>query len=655
MNKFQLLFCIFLILNILPGTAQPLASFPEFGAVTVEELKMTDCPFEKGVSAMNIFVGESVDFTVSSYGDVRLEIVTTCKIKIFDKNGYDNATINIPYSGRTRNSRITDIEGSTYNLDDLGNIIKTDISKKEIYREKATEKNDLSTVKFTFPNLKPGSVIEYRYTRIEKDSYFIAPWFFQGEIPTAYSACKIKTPAFAGIETRLVTQNHVYKGSKTNKNFNIRWNTVEKSFSMNNIPAFSVEPFMSSAKDNLQRVEFSLVPESDFFGLGDSKNAKWKQYNSLFLKASFFGQQFEKDIPGTSAFIDSVKKIESIKDRVNAVYTYLKQNLSWDKQYTFYADNITTVWKDKTGNSAELNLILLNLLRSAGIDCYPILFSTRDNGKIDLDFPNVSQFNSVDVLVTDNEEFYVLDAAEKFVSYKIPPLTILNREAFIIDEENSRWITVEDSRMLISDSAFISAILNADGNLTGTAVITYADLSKAEKIKEENKKEETKVKDNVFSEASYLKIDTAYFTDKENALLPLKQTIQFHGELPSTDEFIFLNPFLVSTFEKNPFTDSSRKTDIDFGANSSSILHMEIFLPTEIEVLELNRNKIIRTSDSVLFFSRLNDTTSNVVIVDSRFEIKQAVFDKDSYPAISDFFRNVYGILNQEILLKRKK
>lgn len=634
---------------------KPLITAPVFGKVTVEELKMKECSFEKSASAMNLIQFEKVEFNLSKYGDFKLVTETICRIKIFNKSGFKNASIIIPYVGRNRTSKITDIEAATYNLDDKGNIVVTQIGNKEIFRDKSSEKDGISTVRFTFPEVKEGSVIEYKYTRTEKNSYFISPWFFQGNIPTQFSACKIKIPAITQLQKHLVALSNVEEGYSENKLVDLEYRTIEQSFTMHNIPSFRAEPFMSSLKDNLQRVEFSLIPSMRIFGLTIKPTFSWDMFNTLFLNASFFGQQFTKDIPGTQKFLDSVKHYDSITDKVNAIYQYVKKNINWDKHYSFYADDLISVWNDKQGNSAEINISMLNLLRKANVECFPILFSTRENGKTDLEFPNPSQFNSMDVLVLNKDSFYILDGAENHISFHVPPLNILNRNAFIVDNVNSKWINITDQRPLLRDSASVIATLNDDGSITGEATVTYYDLSRAGKIEDDNREDDNDDSYYLLNDAPDIKIDTSYLVNKESDLLPLKQVMKFHYELPSTNEFYFLNPFLFSTFRKNPFTDSIRRTDIDFGANSSFLIHMEITLPEKIKIEELAKNKIIRTPDTVLLFNRFNEMSGNKLIVNSSFNINDAIFYKEDYPAVSDFFKNVYAILNEQILLKRKE
>ncbi|CAN5671162.1 hypothetical protein BH10BAC2_BH10BAC2_44950 [soil metagenome] len=114
---------------------------PDFGKITLEELQIKECSFEKGAPAINLLQYESVEFVVSNYSDYKLVTETTCRIKIFNKNGFQHATIIIPYVGRNRTSKIIDIEGSTYNLDETGKIVAVMLNRKEIFRDKDAEKN----------------------------------------------------------------------------------------------------------------------------------------------------------------------------------------------------------------------------------------------------------------------------------------------------------------------------------------------------------------------------------------------------------------------------------------------------------------------------------------------------------------------------------
>ena len=83
--------------------------------------------------------------------------------------------------------------------------------------------------------------------------------------------------------------------------------------------------------------------------------------------------------------------------------------------------------KTKTGNSADINFMLLSLLRAEGISAVPVLVSPRDNGLVSIGTPTLSQFNHVIVKVTlDPQHHLLLDATESYVPGFIMPKQNMN-------------------------------------------------------------------------------------------------------------------------------------------------------------------------------------------------------------------------------------
>src|SRR5262249_18279955 len=104
----------------------------------------------------------------------------------------------------------------------------------------------------------------------------------------------------------------------------------------------------------------------------------------------------------------------------------------------------------------------------------------------------------------------------------------------------------------------------------GKVVKKYFDLARSLKLQNETEEgEDDHENKGVLINTSDIQIDSSYQLDKENELLPLTEVSTFHYELSLTNDFYFLNPFLFSSLSKNPFTDTARKTDVDFVSNTS--------------------------------------------------------------------------------------
>src|SRR5690606_8160206 len=100
--------------------------------------------------------------------------------------------------------------------------------------------------------------------------------------------------------------------------------------------------------------------------------------------------QIGKVIPGTERLIDSAKKIEKTPDRIAYLLEAMHKKWPMRIQQTTKSEDLAEAWKDNDATSAEVNLILMNLLEKADVQCVPELVSTRDNCYIDKHFASFS-------------------------------------------------------------------------------------------------------------------------------------------------------------------------------------------------------------------------------------------------------------------------
>ena len=102
------------------------------------------------------------------------------KLKILNRNGFDKATQTIYLYGKSGTKEtITDIKATVYNLEN-GEVTKTKLDESSIFKEKYND--EYTIVKFTFPNIKEGSVIVYSYTLESPYMFKYKSWYFQEDI-----------------------------------------------------------------------------------------------------------------------------------------------------------------------------------------------------------------------------------------------------------------------------------------------------------------------------------------------------------------------------------------------------------------------------------------------------------------------------------------
>ena len=187
MTKFTFLLIFILFLNL--GTTKLFSQFKlPFGDISLEEL--SNKPYKPDPGADAIILS---DIGVASFNYVNefyVEFDRDVRIRIVNSDGYDYANIEIPYS---TDDRIYNFRASTFNTKN-GEKTETKIPKKSFITE---HKNSSSNVlKFNFPDVHEGSIIEYSYIiRLTKSSiYTLIPWRFQSLIPTVLSSLTVTYP-----------------------------------------------------------------------------------------------------------------------------------------------------------------------------------------------------------------------------------------------------------------------------------------------------------------------------------------------------------------------------------------------------------------------------------------------------------------------------
>ena len=623
-------------------------NLPKFGEIDSLDFTLKACPFEQEANAMKIFDIQEMEYEPSAFeGKIRTE--KRVRIKIFNEKGFANATIYIPYYSNKKNTKIEELKGVIYNKDISGKITVEKLEEADFFTEKAMEK--VGVLRFTFPNLKPGSVIEYSYLMTEKNRLYFDPWIIQSVIPVAYTSISLTIPTFAGLKEIIFGSDSV---SRRKEVLTKGLDREKRTFFKENVVSFKPEPFMTSYNDNVLRMGFLFFPQDNLLLNNYSPASMWKVAANMLVKSTFFEDQWKKEIQGTQKIIDTASTILYVPDRIRYLFNSVKKRMPERTGQAGVAGDIQEAWKNRSGTSAQINMILMNFLHRSNIKCYPVLISTRENGKINTEFPNFGQFNGMDVLVVDNGFNYLMDASLKFQSFDTPPLNVLNRQAFLLDPDNIRWIKISDDRPLLKQSTDIFGTLTTEGVLEGSASVNYYDYAKAFAL-------DTSIKENDNKEGKFfdksipgLKI----LSDKqENAELDeaLVHTIEFDYDCSGSGDFYFINPQLFSSKKANPFTSEKRNTDIDFGCNQEFRLKMQLNIPPSFIVEHLPKNIVVRSADSSFIYTRIVTASSSNISFSQLLEIKQALFDKTEYAGLYEFFNSIGSLMKEEIIIKKKK
>src|SRR5690606_29932466 len=116
------------------------------------------------------------------------------KIKIYTKEGYEWANKAIAFYSSDNEKETVDISKAvTYNLVD-GDIKKTKLKSEGEFTEQANK--FWKQKKIVMPDVKEGSIVEYRYAIKSPFIHIFPDWKFQETIPVDYSEYTTRIPEY---------------------------------------------------------------------------------------------------------------------------------------------------------------------------------------------------------------------------------------------------------------------------------------------------------------------------------------------------------------------------------------------------------------------------------------------------------------------------
>ena len=618
------------------------SKIPAFGSVDKSELEMKECDFDKNAEAMVLFEKGQTDFIP----DKGIDFERHVRIKILNDKGKNRADIHLPYINWKNEEEIKDISAQVYNLDASGNIVVTKLDKKQIFEKQINKV--LAEKVFTFPEVKPGSIIEYKYKHLNAA---VVNWYFQSSIPVKYSEFTFDYPNEIEI---LFTPKCYLPYEQKNNNSNTR--TV-RFFSMQNIPALRNEPYILNENDYLQRIESKPVAVY-ISGRRENITYTWPRVIKELMQHEFFGVQISKEIPRTADLDAALKTVSDPYHRMKIIFQYVKKNMEWNGSPGIWAgEGVKAAWKDKKGTAGEINLILINLLKDAGLNAKPILVSTHDHGLINIADAGTGQFNKVLAWVTIDKKTYVLDATEKECPVDLIPPDVLATEGLVISKIETfewGWESLWKNNLQYKNMILLQGEVTKDGKLSGEASVNSYDYARLERIATARKGNKEFTERYFTSITPGVNIDSVVLENLEADSLPLVQRVYFNQQLNASGDYQYFSVNLFSGLEKNPFVADQRVSDVFFGNTQQHILISNISIPEGYEFDELPKNVKMIMPDTSIVITRISQANNERLSMRITLDFKKPFYSIEEYGGFKEFYKKLFDLLNEQFVIRKK-
>ncbi len=549
---------------------------------------------------------------------------------------------------------------------------------KRTYRDRGKAKLEI-----TFPLVEVGNVIEYSFTVTTRNLLEVTPWYFQSDLPVLVSELHTYLPqairyvpffqgATAGLEHAWepfsrpgggIPIHHSPSEWAATPHHGIENHyTLQRGehhlYRMVDLPALTQEAMAPDARSYAASLRLRLAEQDLRLSVSNPLYETWQKLDRDLHKRYRMRRRDKRSV--TEWLGQRLLRSEPPQQLLTSIYERVRTRFRWDSTYTLQPGRWEQALKRAGGQAtgAEINLLLAHCLQVAGFEAYPLLISTRDHGQIQTRYPLLTQFNHLVVVVHENGDELLLDAADPEASFGLLAPNDLNYAGYLINGEGGRWVMVDQlnqrERTIISRFDVIpSGLLVGNISVThraSTAMVERQRLSRYDQAGQKNYFAEH-VLDGMQAEIYEPTID-----NMDNPLEPLVFSCDIKtGEFVKVaGEYLIIEPMMIQALLENPLPQTQRKAPVDLSYPIREALMIGLRIPDNYEVAQLPAPQRVLLPDGAGSFTYNVVTMDDVLYFSSVLLLKQTFYSPQDYHAIRSFFDYIVRKHDEDIVLKKK-
>ena len=633
--------------------------FLDLPKLDIEDLKTTS--YSKNAAEPAEVLYKTYHYYITE-GELHLDVISRVKIyKKDDAKKFLEEEIYTRQGSNNTNEKITSLKVNTYNLVD-GKIAATQVDKNSKYKSK--ENKNYSVTKFAFENVKDGSVVEYKYSILSPFMYVIPKVMIEDEVPIRYFEYVFDAPIYYGYNVNYKGELKPFKQEVADK---MLYGSDSRTyrFAYKNIAAYKDEKYVNNIENYRTSVRFELnstnfpmtggnLHDGSMSGGFKSYGVSWQDIRKQLYDDENFGDELKRNNLVKEILPEEIKSIKNEAERAAAVLKFTQSKYSWDGEYSAFTDKgLKNLISTKLGNSAEINLLLILLMRSANLNAEPVLLSTVGRGILTSYSPSIGMLNYVLASVDFDGKFTLYDATSKMTTPNIIRPAALNYYGFVMTKTEAKQINVLCPQKSVTYLT-VDAKLNPDGTIGGSFsdrdTMLYAmmnnerhDENKTEYqntyYKERYKFPYTNIKSGVTEKGDF---QTSFDFDSDSFVDGIGNKLVF-------------NPLLFLFNKSHEFDQTDeRRSPIELYTGYDKIKKVTITLPDGYVFENVPKSKKFRTEDSAIQYVYKVTQEGNKLTVETTTTVEDPVYPKEYYPAFKQIFDNITKMEGQVVTAVKK-
>jgi hypothetical protein len=317
--------------------------------------------------------------------------------------------------------------------------------------------------------------------------------------------------------------------------------------------------------------------------------------------------------------------------------------------------SLNSSFKEGKGNSAEINLALVQLLRRLDFDAGPLVMSSRNNGILSAFRPSINKLNYVLAAVFTENDTLLLDATEVNCPYYLLPMRDLNGQGQFMDKKRTGWVSLQTNK---KDKQMVIYTLSVEDDQSLKGKLTYSKGDYAA-LDFRNHYEDFNSDDEYLTDYKEgkrgMKVISHKIDNLDSLYNPINEEfdVVINNAVSEIDGEYYITPLLFDQMKENPFKVSERKYPIDFGYMRDKTIIVNYTLPQGYTVVNLPANVVAKLPGNSASLSCKSTVADGKITIIYKIGINKNIFVQPEYANLREFYNQIVAKSAEPIVLKK--
>ena len=180
------------------------------------------------------------------------------------------------------------------------------------------------------------------------------------------------------------------------------------------MPALRDVPYVWNIDDYAAKVVCDLkttqFPNNEVYNVGMT----WEQADKLILDQDEIGSHLnDKSKLKDELAASGISNIANEDERIGAAVRFVASHVAWNGNYGNVPEFASSIVKKKSGNTADVNMMLIHVFNDLGLTSYPVYINSRRFGRLPI-HPTANAFNTFIVAVETSHGTCYVDGTDPY-------------------------------------------------------------------------------------------------------------------------------------------------------------------------------------------------------------------------------------------------